>query len=197
MMQRAHAVEQLKSMYGILSADMDDAVAYSAKHSNPFAHRTVVRTLFSLIEGLAFQLRQVTIASLEPHAGSLTVPELALLREERYYLNAKGEPEAGENFQKFLPNLLFTIRSYGKNHGATFQADTSTHGWQAMQHAVNLRNRITHPKSVADLTLSEQDQKYLIDASAWWKKTLLEMFDACDTADAEWIAKSQRGGGAG
>ncbi len=190
-MQRADAVEQLNSVYRILSADMDAAVAYSAEHSNPFAHRTVVRTLFSLIEGLAFQLRQVTIASLEPHTGSLTLAELVLLREERYNLNTKGEPETSDNFQNFLPNLLFTIRSYGKNHGATFQADTSTHGWQAMRHAVNLRNRITHPKSVANLTLSDQDQKNLIEAAAWWKKTLLEMFDACDRADAEWIAKSQ------
>lgn len=196
-MQRADAVEQLKSVYGILSADMDAAVAYSDKHSSPFAHRTVVRTLFSLIEGLAFQLRQVTVASLEPHSGSLTTAELTLLREERYFLNNKGEPETGENFQRFLPNLLFTIRSYGKNHGATFQADTSARGWQAMQHAVNIRNRITHPKSIADLTLSEQDQRHLIDASAWWKKTLFEMFDACDKADAEWIAKSPGGSNAG
>lgn len=193
-MQRADAVEQLKSVYRILSADMDAAVAYSANHSNPFAHRTVVRTLFSLIEGLAFQMRQVTVASLTPHAGSLTVGELVLLREERYNLNAKGEPEASENFQKFLPNLLFTIRSYGKIHGATFQADTSANGWNAMRHAVRLRNRITHPKSVADLTLSDRDQMYLIDAAAWWKKTLFEMFDACDRADAKWIAKSQNGG---
>lgn len=195
-MQRADAVEQLKSVYKILSDDMDAAVAYSAKHSNPFAHRTVVRTLFSLIEGLAFQLRQVTVASLAPHAGSgnLTIAELVLLREERYNLNAKGEPEASQNFQNFLPNLLFTIRSYGKNHGATFRADTSARGWEAMRQAVSLRNRITHPKSVADLTLSNQDQLHLIEAAAWWKKTLLEMFDACDRADAEWIAKSQNGG---
>lgn len=196
-MQRAEAVEQLKSVYRILSADMDAAVAYSDSQPSDFAQRTIVRALFSLIEGLAFQLRTVTVASLEPHSGSLTTAELTLLREERYYLNNKGEPEIGENFQRFLPNLLFTLRTYVKNHGATFQADTSDNGWLAMQRSVNIRNRITHPKSVADLTLTEQDQRHLIEASAWWKKTLFDMFDACDRSDAEWIARGQGGGDAG
>jgi hypothetical protein len=196
-MQRADAVENLKDVYRILSADMESAIAYSAAHSTPFAHRTIVRTFFSLVEGLAFQLRQVTVASLEPYPDRLTTAELALLREERYFLNNKGEPEAGENFQRFLPNILFTLRCYGKNHGASFAPDTSNHGWQAMQHAVGVRNRITHPKSVADLTLTEHDQMRLIDASKWWKKTLFEMFDECDKADAQWTAKLAQAGNAG
>lgn len=188
-MDRTAAVEQLKDVYRILSADMDAAMAYTAAHSSPFSHRTVVRTFFSLVEGLAFQLRQVTVASLEPHPGRLTVAELALLREERYSLNNKGETEASENFQRILPNLLFTIRCYGKNHGASFEPDTSHHGWQALQRAVTIRNRITHPKSISDLTIGVEDQQSLIDASAWWKKTLFDMFNACDQADAHWQAK--------
>jgi hypothetical protein len=182
-MSRAAAVDQLKDVYGILSADMDAVMAYGSTNSTPFFHRTVVRTFFSMVEGLAFQMRQVTLATLEPY-GRLSVEEVALLREERYSLNTKGEPQTKESFQPVLSSLLFSLRTYVKNHGASFAPDVSHHGWQAMQRSVEIRNRVTHPKSVADLSLSEEDQKKLVDASHWWKRTLMEMFDACDRADA-------------
>ena len=185
-MSRAAAVNQLKEVYGILSADMDAVMVYGTAHPTPFAHRTVVRTFFSMVEGLAFQMRQVALATLEPY-GRLSVAEIALLREERYSLNPKGEPQTKESFQPALSSLLFTLRTYAKNHGASFTPDVSHHGWQAVQRSVDIRNRVTHPKSVADLALSEEDQKKLVDASHWWKRTLMEMFDACDRADLKAI----------
>jgi len=188
-MNRAEAVQQLKDVYRVLSTDMDSVMAYVTANPTPFAHRTLIRTYFSLVEGLAFQLRQVTLATLEPHPDRLTAAELSLLREERYSLNKKGEPEASENFQRVLPNLLFTIRCYLKNHGASFEPDVSHHGWQALQHTVAVRNRVTHPKSVSDLTLTEEDLRRLIAASVWWKKTIFEMFDACQEADSYWKSR--------
>lgn len=187
-MDRTTAVQQLKDVYRILSSDMDAAVAHRGASPSPFADRTLVRTFFSLVEGLTFQLRQVTLSTLEPHHGRLTTAELSLLREERYFLNKKGETESGENYQRVLPNLLFTIRCYPKNHGASFTPDISHHGWHAMQHAVAVRNQITHPKSVADLTLTAQDLQHLVDASKWWTKTIFAMLDACDEADNYWSA---------
>ena len=192
-MNRAVTVEQLHAVYRILSADMDAVVAYGKANSTAFAHRTLVRTFFSLVEGLAFQLRQVTLATLEPYVGRLSVAEIALLREERYTLNSKGQTEAMENFQRALPNMLFTLRTYVRNHGASFAPDVSHRGWQAMQRAVAIRNRITHPKSVEDLSLSDEDQQLLVDASLWWKRTLMDMFDACDLADANATATKKIG----
>lgn len=106
---------------------MDDIFKYVAATPTPFACRTLVRTLFSLIEGLAFQLRQVTLASLEAYPGQLTTAEIALLREKRYIRNKQGEPEATENFQRILPNLLFTIQCYLRNHRGSFLPDLSHH----------------------------------------------------------------------
>lgn len=187
-MNRADAVDQLKKVYRILAEDMDAARELSVKSPSPFSHRTLVRTYFSLVEGLAFQLRQVTLASLEPYPGKLTTAEISLLREERYTLNKKGEPEPGDNYQRVLPNLLFTIQCYLKNHGATFSPVLSDNGWRCMQNSVDIRNRITHPKSVVDLSLSEDDLNSLVEASRWWKKTLFEMFNACDEADKYWTS---------
>lgn len=184
-MNRADAVDQLKRVFTVLIKDVDEAVAYGRTNPSPFAHRTLVRTHFALVEGLAYQLRQVTLASLEG-TELLTLVEVAILKEERYALNAKGHPEVRENFQNFLPNLLFSIRCYTKNHGASYEPNLGHHGWEAMRKAAEVRNRITHPKSDSSLALSEEDLKHFVEAAAWWKATMLEMFAACAEADEYW-----------
>jgi hypothetical protein len=187
-MNRTEAVAQLQQVFSVLSRDLDEIVAYGRETPSPFAHRTLVRAHFALMEGLAYQLRQVTLATLD-QTEHLTAMEIALLKEERYGLDGKGRPQARENFQAFLPNLLFTIQCYLKNHGATYQPNTGHHGWEAMRKFVEIRNRITHPKSTSSLELTETDLKFVVEAASWWKATMLEMFAACAEADSYWKAK--------
>jgi hypothetical protein len=181
-MNRAEAIDELKSVFKILNNDLDDALALGKKSPTQFAHRTLFRTYFAYVEGLAFQLRRVTLASLQD-TPLITEGELALLREERYQLNHRGQPEPRENFQQFLPNLLFSIRCYVKNHGADYQPDIGHHGWECIKKAVTVRDRLTHPKSADGLEVTEADNQVFAEAAAWWKRTLLEMFAACGEAD--------------
>jgi len=115
-MQRTEAVAQLKQVYSVLARDLDEIVEYGRSNPSPFAHRTLVRTHFALMKGFAYQLRQVTLASQEL-LSHLSAAEICLLKEERYAINSKGHVEPRENYQNFLPSLLFTIQCYLKNHG--------------------------------------------------------------------------------
>jgi hypothetical protein len=181
-MNRAETVNELKRVFEVLADDLEDALALGRQSPTQFAHRTLFRTYFAYVEGLAFQLRQVTLASLQ-NTQLLSEGELALLRESRFQLNHRGQPEERENFQQFLPNLLFSIRCYVKNHGATYQPDIGHHGWECMKKAVAVRDRLTHPKSAQGLEVTEEDSQVFAEAAAWWKRTLLEMFAACGEAD--------------
>jgi hypothetical protein len=192
-MNRQEAVDQLKRVWAVVVSDLEEALAYGRQNPSAFAHRTLVRTHFAMIEALTYQLRQITLASLEG-TSQLSPIEIALLREERYFLNGKGHPKRREDFQPFLPNLLFSIRCYLKNHGANFEPDTAHHGWEALRKAVDIRNRLMHPKSEACLSLCEDDLKIFSEAAAWWKKTILGMFSACEEADTYWRSElSARG----
>ena len=187
-MNRTDAVAQLKRVFTVLSNDLDEIAAYGRANPSPFAQRTLVRTAFALMEGLAYQLRQITLASLA-QTNLLSVVEIDLLKEERHTLNAKGEPETRDNFQAFPRTLLFTIQCYLKVHGATYEPNTSHHGWEAMRKFVGIRNRITHPKSDVDLELSDADMACAVTADAWWRVTILEMLAACNEADDYWTLK--------
>ena len=184
-MTRSEAIDQMKAIWLTLNADLDAALAYGRQGDTPYAERALVRAHFALVEGLSYQLRQVTIASLEMTT-LLSAAELTLLKEQRHSVDDKGRPKTSEQYLSFPQSLLFSIHCYVKNHGATFQANTADGGWAAMQDATKIRNRVTHPKSAHALVLSEDDRRLFIQAAAWWKRTMLSMFIACEEADAFW-----------
>lgn len=185
---RAKAVEQLKATWAILDADMTAALNYGRAGNTPYAQRAMVRAFFAAVEGLSFQMRQVTLASL---AGTnlLSDQETQLLREVRHSIDDKGRPREVANFLQFPASLLFSLTTYAKNHGASFEVDCSDAGWQALRHAVQVRNNVTHPKTPEALSPSDPDLQAVMDASRWWKATLLRLFKACDEADDYWREK--------
>lgn len=187
-MNRADAVAQLKQTWEILNADLDAAVDYGRLNNTPYSQRALVRAFFAAVEGLSYQMRQVTLASLAK-TEFLTEKEVQLLREVRYSLNEKGQPKEAPSFLPFPESLLFSLSIYAKNHGAIFEVDRSQRGWQALRQTTQVRNSVTHPKTPESLNLTNADLQALMDASRWWQATLLSLFKACNEADEYWRAK--------
>ena len=187
-MNRADAVAQLKQTWAILNADLDAAVEYGRLDNTPYAQRALVRAFFAAVEGLSYQMRQVTLASL---AGTefITDQEVQLLREVRQSLDEKGFPKETPAFLPFPKSLLFSLSIYAKNHGAQFEVDRSQRGWQALRVTTKVRNSVTHPKTPESLSLTNEDLQGLMDASRWWQATLLSLFKACNEADGYWSTK--------
>lgn len=190
-MKRADALAQLKATWAILDADLAAAVEYGRVDNTPYAQRALVRTFFAAVEGLSYQMRQVTLASLAG-TGLVSEQETQLLREVRRYIDEKGREKETTAFLKFPESLLFSLSIYAKNHGATFEVNKSEAGWSALQHAAKVRNNVTHPKTPESLTLSNDDLQALMDASRWWQATLLRLFKTCGDADDDWRTKLER-----
>lgn len=183
-MNRRESVEQLKAVWKILDDDLDLAVKYGQSDNTAYAQRALLRTFFAAVEGLSYQLRQVTLASIG-NSPILSSAEKNLLQEKRYSLDKAGQPKSDEAHLQFPQSLLFSIATYAKNHGAVYRPVLSGNGWCSMKLAIKARNNVTHPKSVLSLSLSDQDFAALIEASRWWHGTMLSMFAACDEADAK------------
>lgn len=182
---RPEALAELQAVYGALEGDLNLALAYGRADDTPYARRAFVRAHFALVEGLSFHMRQLAVASVGD-SGFLTPAELSLLREEVHQLDRNGRPETAARHLSFPSSLLFSMRCYAKIHGASFEPDTAGAGWEAMRKAVAIRNRMTHPKALASLDLSEEDTHAFVAAANWWKHTLLGLFAACNEADAYW-----------
>jgi hypothetical protein len=185
-MNREYAVNQLKAVFQSLSEDIEEARAYGREKPTNFAHRSLFRTHFAFIEGMAFQLRQVALFSVNEHPDFFAPGEMAILKEEKYFLSKKGEVDKQDNFQKLLPSILFSIRCYCRIHGAEFESNTGIQGWSSLQKYLDVRNQLMHPKSIADLEITEEKLKNCTEGAQWFKDTLLAMFDACNKADRKY-----------
>jgi len=184
-MTRDQAVRELQATWAVLNADIDEAVAYGRAQNTPYAQRALFRAFFALVEGLSFQLRQITVASLDG-IPLLSEEELFLLKERVHRIDESGRPKSADLYLQFPQSLLFSIGTYVKNHGAQFSVETSGNGWQAFKISCAVRNRLMHPKSSDSLAPTNDELQALTEASRWWHATLLAMFRVCDESDEYW-----------
>lgn len=180
------ATADLKKVYNVLAEDVEEARAYGQNNPTGYAHRALFRAAFALIDGLSFRFRTVSLACAEAMPQLLDNAEMSLLREEKYRLSSKGIPEATSEFQKLLPNILFSMRCYAKVHGATFEPELGHHGYESMKKFVAVRNSIEHPKSASDLEHTDGDLRHAMEAMTWWKRQVLRLLETCREADEYW-----------
>lgn len=181
-MQRPTAVTEFRQIFAVLRDDFIRAKSAVLSEPSEFHKRNLVRTTIALIDGFAFQLRQVTLATIE-NTGLLTDGDRAILREERYQLSSKGLPEVKENYQKTLPMILFSLRVYAKNHGSDFTPNTSLNGWNCLRQAVEIRDRVTHPKRLTDLDINDDVGQIFAEGVHWWDDMLGQLLSSCEDAD--------------
>jgi hypothetical protein len=135
-----------------------------------FWRRIYVRSVFVLIEACSYGLKRIALHRHSVFDISFSPSELALLREEKHGLNDKGEVYTQDNFfQKFLPNFKFAVRSFAKSHGVTFELNASS---VPLKEFENLRNRITHPKKLAELAISDSEITKTDAVAIWFSQAL-------------------------
>ena len=57
---------------------------------------------------------------------------------------------------------------FAKARGLSAHPEYCRRGWQAVRQAIPVRNRITHPKAEADLSVSDYEIKLVDEAYAWF-----------------------------
>lgn len=142
--------------------------ADQAHQANPdqTAKRDFVRTTFAAIEGSVWIFRE-HIRGLALATGSLEEAERIALSETTYSVDKAGHISAQP---KFL-TLIATIRlcaDIAERIAPASSIDFSAAGWGNLGEAIQVRNRITHPKALHDLVLSDQDIKSCANALHWF-----------------------------
>jgi hypothetical protein len=185
-MSRELAVDSLKETFSTLSEDIDAIQELYENIMSDALARALARSYSAYIEGTLFQLREVAINSAKKVPNIFSADEWVLLIEKKPFLNSKGEIEVKDNFERFLPMLLFTMKQYVKIHGATFNPDTGDNRWDHMKRFVSFRNRLMHPKSDSDLDFTKEDLNSMLKAVHWFHDNSLNMFKACQEADEKY-----------
>ena len=83
-----------------------------AAPDSQIARRAYVRSTFGMVEGITNYLKTLALRVGESNRDLFTAAETALLREESYAVNAKGEAYVQPRFIKIEDNLVFALRMY-------------------------------------------------------------------------------------
>ena len=98
-----------------------------------------------------------------------------MLREEQYVLANNGEVRVQPKFLRLTDNLRFSFKAFAKAFGSSFELEVSGAGWDAFQRSIIVRNRITHPKTLTDLTVADSAMKDIFKAIDWYKENGLNL----------------------
>lgn len=164
-----------------LADDLHIAQGYINSFPSPYAKRTLVRTFFALVEGISYQMRQLSLAYYRTDEKLLTLEDVYLLCERQAGLKRNGKPKkvSSPGREKMLPLLLFTMKSYAKVNKTDFYPDTKSSDWQAMWEYVGIRNRVTHPKNSTALVIGASEQALFSKCGEWFEREFMRLVNQC------------------
>jgi len=195
-------LEEKRKLWEQLLADVKACARIRRSDDSQRNRRAYVRTTFAAIEALAHLLRVKVMQYLEldiqckasnalrhdkrskdhdvhriEWAKTKTdIPEYYLLREESHRLDDTGRVRAQFSRFPFAQHVAFSIRMYAK-HWGWMESDHffSDSRWGDFRNAVRIRNRITHPKELADIELSDDDMDVVHRAENWFQEAFHQM----------------------
>jgi len=147
-----------------------------------YTRRAYIRSMFALIEGTIWILKQSLLQAIEEIGltSKFQPGERELLSDTTYELKNNGQIKEQTKFLKLTDNLKFTYAALGRHTNVKPDLGTGTVAWENFTTAITIRNRITHPKSPDDLSISDSEIEICREVTHWYnnlnKLTIDQLF---------------------
>jgi FlaG/FlaF family flagellin (archaellin) len=149
--------------------------------------RNSVRTIFTAIEGLSWLYREdirSTANTIDPLSPLM---ELAFT-ETSYFVNEKGHVQEQTRFIS-MPAMIRLASRVAEQICPKLKIDFGVTGWTDLQLAIKVRNRVTHPKSISDLQVSDGDIEISKSALLWFLELTNDVMEATLSASTQYLSE--------
>jgi len=144
---------------------IDDLLAAIRRPTTEDNHtRELVRAAFVAVEGFQSSLQRDL---LEAGQDQLSAAEVALLKEEGYTLKESGEVRIVPACLPLKQRVKLTTRIVARLRPEC-HIDFVEKGWQQLLASLDVRNRLTHPKTRLDMDVTETELVTALAGAAWW-----------------------------
>ena len=140
---------------------------------DPATRRIAIRSMFASVEALASAVMSSALRQLPPPATRASHEErhryfleACALSDISYEINDSGDLEIRPPRMRFQNRVIFALIMRAKASGITLKPK-QVPGWPDFLVAVKIRNRVTHPKSESDLSLSKSDYAMAVKGLQW------------------------------
>ena len=159
--------DDLGQLYDTLTKDIAHIVG-GALSVPQFKRRSFVRAFIALVEFDTYNRKQRALYLHQQGHYRFEASELMLLREIQPELDDTGKVKERQKYLRLIDNYRFAIRMFCKATGIEFQLPTNDAGWTAFKDTVTVRNRITHPKRMDEVNVSDKQLQTVISAYKWF-----------------------------
>jgi hypothetical protein len=149
------------------------------RDDNQFTRRAYVRSLFSLIEGSIWVLKQTVLHCPASHEKGkrLSAAEYVLLTDKAYDLKSNGQPKEQVKFLKLPENIKFTFSTLSKYFKTEFDLGIGSASWNTFLEAQTVRNRIAHPKASHEFEVTDPEISKCKSTYSWFNQLVAAFFD--------------------
>lgn len=172
-------VERLVDALLVLTSDVKFAANLSEVADTQFARRTYVRAVFAQIEGNINLMADVIVEAEKRGEVTLSAQDMELLLEERQSTDSIGAVVRRPKFVPVRDRITPVMELFASMYGGSFKPDKGTTGWELFLRAMELRNRITHPKNASSFDIADSDLDDVRVAREWFATTVERLLDEC------------------
>lgn len=162
--------------FKVLLDDAHAAETFLDATDGQFERRAYVRSMMAMIEGTIWLLKQTCLKASTPNGSPrhFSAAELAMLSDQTYDLKNNGEVRTTTKFLKLPDNLRFTINACNRLFGCNLNVQVGDESWNRFLKAVAVRNRVTHPRVVADFEITDQEIDDCKQVVSWFNEMIFE-----------------------
>jgi hypothetical protein len=138
--------------------------------------RAYIRSLFSMVEGISFRLRQELLRLHKLGQRKLTLEEEFILSEVEFRLD-KGKAKQATKRYPTDELFLYTINCYARHFNRTEELDVvfKDEGRGAFTTTEKKRHSLTHPKTSEDTEISDSEWAKAKAAWAWYHQLYIAL----------------------
>lgn len=174
------SVTALVAALQVLSADVVAAASLPEKLGDTqFARRAYVRAVFAMIEGNINLMADVVLSAASRGEVTLSTNDYEVLRQERSTVTVGEVSKTQVKFVPIRDRVGIVMREFAATHNGSFKLDKSTAGWTNFTAAIDLRNRITHPKDASSFEVSDAVLANVGAAKHWFADQVEEILKLC------------------
>jgi metal-sulfur cluster biosynthetic enzyme len=160
-----------------LGQDVSKALIRMEDEDTQTNRRIFIRSFFAMVEGELYALKQIILKRHESSKSDLSMADVAMLKEETYSLKNSGKPHIRPQYVGTKENLKFVVRKIREVYDTEVDLEWNE-AWQSFTNAIKIRNRITHPKSVDELTISDHERNNVRKAFGWYNANIGELLNS-------------------
>lgn len=143
--------------------------------------RLLVRTCWAQIEAVVFSLKQATLTACTLGSEELSVKTIAFLKETTIVVNSTGQARIEFVRTDTLKNIKLALKLASKYFDVAWKPNVSAQGWSQLRESLELRHRLTHPKSALSLFVEDSEAEAHRDAYLWFSGGFNDFLESLQT----------------